>query len=251
MSAFSSVDQAAEPERLIRFLDDSAIGLAAMKHYMATAHALRRPTAPILDVGCGAGHDLVVLADAGIECVGVDPSWVMIGAAATRCDGPLLQARGEHLPFADRSFAGSRIERVLMHVTDPSAVVEEVVRCVQPGGLLTIFEPDWSSLTVNRSSVPTRWVSNARHPSIGADVGDLLDAEGCLLVDRVEERSWWTLDDFERITNIQQTLDRAVARGHASPRETQAWLAEQRRQAAVGAFRAEIAKILWVATTPG
>lgn len=250
MSSFSAVDAVAEPHRLIEFLEESAVGLAAMKHYMAVTHSLQRPSAPVLDLGCGAGHDLTVLASLGVGCVGVDPSSVMLDAASTRCGSPLARACGERLPFTDGSFAGCWIERVLMHVPDPQAVIMEVVRCVQPAGLLTIFEPDWSSLTVNGSQVPTEWVSIARHPAIGSSVGGLLAGANCSLLDRVEERSWWNFDDFNRITNLQQSLDRAVAAGSAPKREIQHWLDEQRRRAAADNFRAEIAKILWVANTP-
>lgn len=250
MSAFSAVDDAAEPHRLIRSLEDSAVDLAAMKNYMAVAHALRRPAAPVLDLGCGAGHDLTVLEALGVAGVGVDPSSIMLDAARARSGSPLVRAAGERLPFADAAFAGCRIERVLMHVHDPAAVITEVVRCVRPCGLLTIFEPDWSSLTVGGSGVPTAWLSIARHPSIGSSVGDLLQAAACSVLDRVEERSWWSFGDFERITNLRQALDRAVASGHASRPAVQRWLAEQSRRAAAGDFQAEIAKILWVATTP-
>ena len=248
VSAFSSVDQAADPDRLIRFLD--TIGLSAMKHYMAAAHALRQPTAPVLALGCGAGHDLTVLTAAGVECVGVDPSRVMLETAARRGARMLVRAAGEHLPFADHVFAGCQIERVLMHVEDPAAVIAQVVRCVKPDGLLTIFEPDWSTLTVNGSPVPTSWVSIARHPAIGGVIGELLDASRCCLLDRVEERSVWDFSKFERITNIERSLDRAVLNGHVSRQDAHDWLDEQRQRATVGEFRAEIAKILWVATTP-
>src|SRR5947207_13871627 len=145
VSAFSAVDAATEPQRLIAHLEESAVGLAAMKLYMAVTHALRRPARPVLDLGCGAGHDLAVLEQVGVPAVGVDPSALMLAesAARTGTDGsPLVQAGGERLPFADGAFAGSWIERVLMHVADPAAVIAEVVRCVEPGGLLTIFEPD-------------------------------------------------------------------------------------------------------------
>lgn len=137
-----------------------------------------------------------------------------------------------------------------MHVADPAVVVAEVVRCVEPGGLLTIFEPDWSSLTVNGSPVPTRWVSLARHPAVGGAVGELLREVGSSVVDRVEERSWWSAADFEQLTDIESSLDRAVANGHASGDEVRQWLEDVRRAAAAGDFTAEIAKVLWVATAP-
>jgi ubiquinone/menaquinone biosynthesis C-methylase UbiE len=244
------VDYATEPNRLIRSLEQSALGLAAMKQYMAVTHWLRRPSAPVLDLGCGAGHDLAVLENLGVFCVGVDPSSVMLAATSTISSSPVVRGYGERLPFADRVFAGCWIERVLMHVADPAAVITEVVRCVQPQGLLTVFEPDWSSLVVNGSPVPTGWVTTARQPAIGAQLGELLSAANCSVVDRVEERSWWTFSDFERITNLNVSLDRAVASGHISAAEAQQWLADQRERAAAGDFRAEIAKSLWVATSP-
>lgn len=250
MSAFSAVDSSPDPARLISVLEQTAIGLAAMKHYMAVTHALTKPTAPVLDLGCGAGHDLTVLHDCGVVAIGVDPSAVMLDAAARRANAPLAQASGERLPFADGRFAGCWIERVLMHVVDPAAVIAEAVRCVQPRGVLTIFEPDWSTLAVNGSPVPVPWVSSARHPSVGAEVGSLLDVAGCTILDRVEERSWWTFSEFERNTNLHRSLDRAVSTGIASRREVDAWLQAQRERAASDDFRAELVKVLWVATAP-
>ena len=67
-----------------------------------------------------------------------------------------------------------------------------------------------------------------RNPAIGSTVGDLVTDAGCVVRDRVEERSWWTLEKFERITR------RSLA-GHYP--------------AAAAESRVEIAKILWVAVT--
>jgi ubiquinone/menaquinone biosynthesis C-methylase UbiE len=247
LSAFSAVDDAAEPGRLIQFLEESAVGLAAMKYYMAAAHAIRQPSAPVLDVGCGAGHDLSLLDALGIRAVGIDASSVMVDEARRRISVPLARADASNLPFSDASFAGARIERVLMHVADPAAVLCEVVRCVQPGGLLTVFEPDWASLTVCGTRVPVEWLSLARHPAIGASVGALATRAGCSILDRVEERSWWVFEDFMRITNAEPSLERAVARGVLSRSEAAEWLAGIRRRAFDGTFDAEMTKILWVA----
>src|SRR4029450_4447535 len=93
-----------------------AVGLGAMKQYIAGAHALRRPTQAILDIGCGVGHDLILLASLGVPCVGVDPSSVMLETATTRTRVPLVRAVGEHLPFRDDAFAGCALERGLMHL---------------------------------------------------------------------------------------------------------------------------------------
>lgn len=245
MSAFSNVDAAAEPARLFTSLANSARGLASMKHYMAAAHASHGGT--VLDVGCGAGHDMAVLETLGVRSVGVDPSGTMLGDVRLRSTAPTVRGAGERLPFADGSFSGCWIERVLMHVADPRAVLDEAVRCVAPGGLMTIFEPDWSSLTVNEDAIPLRWTTMARHPSIGAEVGSLLESLGCFVRDRVEERSWWTFPQFEAITN--RAISRATDNSGVAA-EVADWAERVRLSAEQGRFKAEMVKLLWVATTP-
>ena len=191
MSLFSDVDAAADPSRLVTSLAESASGLASMKAYLAMAHALRDTDGPVLNVGCGSGHDLAALARAGVAGVGVDPSEVMVSSCAWLTESPVLRGRGEALPFRSGSFAGCWIERVLMHVASPRDVLAEAVRCVAPGGLVTIFEPDWTSLSVAGVG-RVAWHPPARHPGIGGEVGALLASLGCDVRDRVEERSWWT-----------------------------------------------------------
>jgi ubiquinone/menaquinone biosynthesis C-methylase UbiE len=247
VSEFSAVDAAADPGRLVAYLDQ--VGLTAMRHYMAVTHA-QRDTALVLDIGCGIGRDIVVLEDLGVAAIGVDPSSFMLRTAASRVRSPLARATAEQLPFPDDVFSGCLVQRVLMHVDEPAAVIAEAVRCVQPGGVMTIFEPDWSTLHVNGSPVPAWWTYTARHPSVGSEVGELLTAAGCMIRDRVEERSWWTFDDFERIISPQRYADRAVEAGLARRSDIEAWLAGQHRQAADNNFRAGMAKILWVATVP-
>src|SRR5262245_33067214 len=251
MSAFSDVDRADDPRRLIQYLDDSARALGAMKQYAAAAHALRDPSDAVLDLGCGVGLDLQLLARVGVRGIGIDPSALMLRDATTRTRMPLVRGAGERLPFRDGAFAGCRVERVLMHVVDPATVIAEVVRCVRSGGLITIFEPDWSCLEVAGERVPTDWTSGARHPAIGSTVGDLLTDAGCIVRDRVEERSWWSYEDFTRIMNLEAALDRAVAANKLTRAAADAWLEAQRRSADRGTFRAEMVKILWVATAPG
>jgi len=251
MSDFADVDATADPRTLIAYLDMSAVASGRMKHYVAAAHALRRPTKPVLDLGCGAGHDVDLLRSLGVSAVGTDVSSVMIETAAARTHVPVVRAAGEHLPFRGDAFSGCRIERVLMHVRTPETVLGEVLRCVERDGLVTIFEPDWTSLYIEGASEPwAGWLSNVEHPAIGRELGTLLDDIGFAVVDRVEERSWWSFEHFERITNLERSVDRAVAAGKINETDARRWIAEQRERAAEGLFRAELSKVLWVAKKP-
>jgi ubiquinone/menaquinone biosynthesis C-methylase UbiE len=253
MSGFSSVDSAHDPDRLVQFLDAAGSAEAGIKHYVAAAHAQRNPQGPILDVGCGAGHDLALLASSGLAAVGVDPSEVMLGAAAVRTANAtiaLVRGVGGALPFVDQAFAGCRIERVLMHVDDPSQVLSEVLRCVEHDGLVTVFEPDWTRFEISSDvlSSNARWITSVKQPDIGARLWELLEESGCDVLDRVEELSVWrSLVTLERVTGFAAAVDRAVTAGRIDRGEADRWIHEQRALDAAGGFRARIPKVLVVA----
>ncbi len=257
MSVFSQVDELVEsPGRLLRFLDHAADAEAGMKHYVMAAHAMRVPRGPILDVGSGAGHDLVLLGSVGLRPVGVDPSAVMVSAAAARTaslQAGLARGTGELLPFRDGAFSGCRIERVLMHVEAPEVVLAEAVRCLEPGGLITVFEPDWDSFRVTSEifDETATWLTGVRHPGIGGLLWTLLERVGCEVLDRVEERSVWrSLDVLDRIVRLAPAVERAVKKGAISRADGARWVTEQRNREARGTFLAVMPKVLVVAKKP-
>jgi SAM-dependent methyltransferase len=253
MAGFSSVDDSADPEALVRFLDLAARAESGMKHYAVAAHALRRPPRPILDLGCGAGHDLVLFAAAGLSVVGADPSAVMVEMAHQRAADtrvPVVRAAGEQLPFGGEVFSGCRIERVLMHVDDPSIVLREALRCVEPGGLLSVFEPDWESLVVTSDVLPQRatWITSVKHPDIGGRLWELLENLGCDVLDRVEELSAWrSLATLERVAGFPAAVERAVVAGRVDRDDADRWVDEQRQREAAGQFYALMPKIQLIA----
>jgi SAM-dependent methyltransferase len=254
MSLFSSVDTAPDPERAVAYLELIATAQRGMKHYATAAHARweRRPRGFVLDLGCGAGHDLALLGAASLDAIGIDPSGVLLDAARRTSGGtaPLVRATGESLPFSDASLSGCRIERVLQHVADPGAVLAEVARCVRPGALLTVFEPDWSTFRVrcDRGSEPAGWISGVRHPGIGGSLWDLVERAGFDVLDRVEELSVWrSLAVLDRVVNVAESVERAVGAGRIGRAEAEAWLQEQRDRERRGGYYSTIAKIMIVA----
>jgi SAM-dependent methyltransferase len=251
MSLFSSVDGVA-PERAAAYLERVARGQRGMKHYAAAAHARREPDGFVLDLGCGAGPDLVLLGGAGVRAVGVDPSAFLLAEArrATAGAAPLVRATGEALPFHDGSLGGCRIERVLMHVHEPAAILAEVARCLRAGSLLTVFEPDWSSFRVRceHGSAPAGWIAGARHPDVGGTLWELAEAMGFDVADRVEELSVWrSPDQIGLILPVDESVELAVAAGRISRADATEWLREQHARADRGEFHATIAKVMIVA----
>ncbi len=134
------------------------------------------PGRRILEVGCGLGDDAATLAKLvapGGSVVAIDGSQSMIEAARERHSGvadlSFDVADAAQLPFADASFDGCRIDRVLQHIADPQQAIVEMVRVLRPGGMLVAYDNDWETLTVDSAdSSMTRIVLNAwcdRFPS--------------------------------------------------------------------------------------
>lgn len=93
----------------------------------------------VLEVGCGAGTDLVRFARHGARVTGVDiaDSAIMLAqlnARQQRVQAELLVADGERLPFAEGVFDLVYAHGVVPYTTDARRLVEECRRVLKPGG---------------------------------------------------------------------------------------------------------------------
>lgn len=257
MSAFSAVDKARDPQGLIAFLDHTARTAWGMKHYSAGVLTRGDCELPVLDLGCGTGHDLALLSFEGLRAVGIDPSERMLEHARAKTEGGpagLVRAVGERLPFRDGVFGGCRMERVLMHVKDPAVVIEEAVRCLAPGSTFTMFEPDWWSFRVRGEAGDEHvgWITSARHPGVGGQLWRLAEEAGCEVLDRVEELSVWrSLAVLDRIVGgIDQAVTAASIAGRVGEQTAGAWLQAQRDRDGRGEFLGFMPKVMLVARSP-
>jgi SAM-dependent methyltransferase len=94
----------------------------------------------VLDVGCGAGTDLVRFARGGADVTGVDISASAIALAKANfaqlgLAAHLREADGEHLPFADDAFDLVYAHGVVQYTADDRAIVGECRRVLKPGGM--------------------------------------------------------------------------------------------------------------------
>jgi SAM-dependent methyltransferase len=106
----------------------------------------------VLDVGCGVGHWSMLLASVmpeGVRVTGLDreASWVEEASTRARARGlegrfSYLQGDAQRLPFPDDSFDLTTCQTVLIHMSDPSAVIAEMMRVTRPGGLVAVAEPN-------------------------------------------------------------------------------------------------------------
>ena len=117
------------------------------------------PGSAVLEVGCGPGVFLPLLARAvGPEgrVVGLDhaPTFVAearrrVAAAGLAATVTVAEGDAYRLPYPDDAFDAAHCERLLMHLDDPTAALREMRRVVRPGGRVVAAEPDWGGLRID------------------------------------------------------------------------------------------------------
>lgn len=93
----------------------------------------------VLDVGCGAGVEVVRFARAGALVAGVDVSEQAVGLTRQnighqRLAAGLAVADGQALPFADATFDYVFAHGLIQYAADDARVVSECRRVLKPGG---------------------------------------------------------------------------------------------------------------------
>lgn len=100
----------------------------------------------LLDVGCDEGKFGEQLKGLGFNVYGVDIRREAVKKASQRINAVLADAE-EGLPFGDNSFGAAYVGDVIEHVYDTDALLLEVRRVLQPGGLVVVTTPNIASIT--------------------------------------------------------------------------------------------------------
>ncbi len=101
---------------------------------------LNNPQPRILDVGCGTGANLEMLAHFG-EAEGVDVSAEALDFCQTRGLKNVRQGEAEDLPYEDKSFDLVTGLDVVEHLDNDVAGLQEMRRVLRPGGRALLFVP--------------------------------------------------------------------------------------------------------------
>ena len=157
-TGFTAVDQTSDPKFFVRLLDEagSLDSIQDCKHKMLKLLDPQKGHR-ILDVGCGAGEDVMALARlVGGEglVTGVDKSDTMITECKKRSANsglPVAWVLGdaESLDFADDTFDSCRAERIFGHIDDPRKPLAEMIRVTRPGGRIVIYALDVDAFIFN------------------------------------------------------------------------------------------------------
>lgn len=125
------------------------------------------PPASVLDVGGGAAHQSLPLARLGYDVTVLDPSSAMLGKAEQRVAAEpaevrerirLVEGTGESALdlTGGRPFAAVLCHGVLMYQPSPGPLVDELCRCVGPGGIVSIMALNAATMAV-RPALDRRW----------------------------------------------------------------------------------------------
>ena len=159
--AWIQVDRTENPRFFVDLLDATRARLlerARISPKEFFAPLALRPGLNVLDVGCGTGDFLRLLAPliAPGKAVGVDLSETMITEARQRSGenvdnlsfrvGSVLE-----LPFPVQSFDRVLATQLLLHVPDPLKALVEIKRVLAPSGVISITEIDWGTVVVQSS----------------------------------------------------------------------------------------------------
>lgn len=99
----------------------------------------------VLEIGAGTGRIALPLRAAGVDVVGLDLSLPMLERFVANAGGPVPLVGGDatRLPFRDGSFGAAFGVHVLHLIPAWQTAVRELVRVVEPGGVLLVSQGWW------------------------------------------------------------------------------------------------------------
>jgi len=153
----------------------------------------------------------------------------------------------EALPYADASFDGAIAARLLLHVSDPEAVIHEMLRVVKPGGRVLVMDWDFETVTVDHPDrEQTRRLLHWRSDHHGGNNWSGRQLWRRMQVAGLQDLSvypWVTVSHCEA-DGLTQSLWRAAQvaceGGAISPAEQEAWVKELKGRIQAGTFFASI-----------
>ena len=210
----------------------------------------------VLDAGCGLGDDAFRIAELIMpdgKVIGLDSSAAMIEKARSRelfsAQLPVQFQTGDvkALPFSDNSFARCRIDRVLQHIPQPERAISELIRVLEPDGLLLAYDNDWGTFSITSQNVAiTRalenlWCDSFTNSWIGRNLCDYFISSG--LSDVKIYPSTSVITDFEtadRVYNFRETVRRATTGGVISMAQGLCWIEKLINRTGKGSFLATL-----------
>jgi SAM-dependent methyltransferase len=211
----------------------------------------------ILEVGCGSGvlcRQVALCVAPGGKVTGVDisPEFLRIArgyAANAGLSAPVQWGAGgaEVLPFQDASFDRVFAVRLLLHVSDPGAVLNELVRVVRPGGRVIVMDWDFDTVAIDHSDreltrriIHWRCDHHGGNNWSGRQLWGLMATTGLVNVKAVPVISVAHYENDSLTLSLFKAAQVARDGGAIAPDEYHAWVGELKSSLASGCFFASI-----------
>jgi SAM-dependent methyltransferase len=254
--SFSQVDATPDSAPFVEALDNIA-AVPAVQRLRSTANELLavRLGHRVVDVGCGTGDQVRVLAaavGATGSVIGIDPSETLLAEARRRTGWRAARIEyrlgdATQLDLEDASVDGARCERVFQHLADPVAAMAELVRVTRPGGRIVVVDTDWGMHAIHGADpeitdrVLAGWNDYLSTPLAGRQLPGLF-ADAGLREPTVASETFTILDPARASQSpFPEMATAASVGGLITADEADTWLAQLRDAARRGRF-------LWAAT---
>lgn len=209
-----------------------------------------RPGETAVDVGSGTGSEVLRLAELvgpSGRALGVEPNHGLRGVAQERAASAgatmvsFVDGEAAALPFDSGSVDVLRCERVLQHLDDPQAAVDDFARVLRPGGRVAILDSDWGTVITHpgdpqllRRYAESNW-SRMANPFSGRHLANQLRSAG-LDVDLDIGSSALIMPPLAVVTSgiMRANAEAAVADGHLTRDEVEGLVAEVTAAAEAG-----------------
>ena len=198
-----------------------------------------QPGHRVVDLGCGPGTDLNVLAEVVTTSgyvIGIDNNASMINKAREQTvhhpGVKVILGDAHALPLEDSSIDRIRTDRVLQHVEDPSQVLADMHRVLRPGARVVTGEPDWDTLAIDYPNVEvsrayTRHITDnlIKNPNIGRQLPRLFINAGFSIISVIPIVGLYRdIRAADRVLGLKRNTQRAVDTGYISPEAAKGWL---------------------------
>jgi SAM-dependent methyltransferase len=246
----------ADARAYVRYLD-AVSAFAQTRGYKRRALELLEaaPGQRVLDVGCGTGDEVRVLARlvgptglaVGLDVLSGTAAAARLRAAAEAGRAAFVAGDAGRLPFPDARFDRCRTDRVLQHLAAPARAVAELSRVTVPGGRVVLTEPDWETAVVDApDAAVARRIAAARcdrfaSGRVGRQLPRLLHGAGLEPVAVVPHTAILRrFAEADPVCLLRASAAHATAAGAVSPTEAAAWLAALEAADRAGHFVATV-----------
>lgn len=247
---WASIDSDSDAEAFVEALDEEAAREEYLQIKLERHESMNVGDGDsVLDVGCGQGIDVRLLASrvgSEGEVIGIDANETMLDAARERTENTenvrFEAGDAMDLSFPDDRFDAVQAERVLCHTEAPERAISELMRVTPPGGSVCVTEIDLGSHVMDipsGHSVEDLSLEYAIHedPRMGRRLYRLMNEAGLDDLDvSLEAVDFYDFDFLNRAIRFDEWLDSMVAAGEITDSNADEWLEACQRASDEGQF---------------